>query len=68
MNSQQLVSITLPAELCAQLEARYLGDRFATLQELVEFILQDLVNDEASDPEAREQEIIERRLQELGYI
>ena len=57
----------LPAELCTAAEKRF-GSKFATIQELLEFLLHELVSDNADQLEQAEQHIIEERLKELGYI
>lgn len=60
--------LKLPPELCQQLEAKYLGAHFATLEDLVTFVLQELVREEALQMDAAEEKIVEQRLRDLGYF
>ena len=57
----------LPEELCAAAEKKFAG-RFRSLEELVVFVLSDLTADDAFQADRAEQQIIEERLRELGYI
>jgi hypothetical protein len=59
--------VSLPAELCTAVEKRF-AQKFGSLEELLTFILRDLLRDEASQLDRAEQRIIEERLRELGYI
>lgn len=58
--------VQLPEDLCAAAEQKF-GARFRTVDELLEFILRDLLQDSAAADE-NEQRIVEERLRELGYI
>jgi len=58
--------VPLPEDLCAAAEQKF-GARFRTIEELLEFILRDLLQDSAAADE-NEQRIVEERLRELGYI
>ena len=60
--------VNLPADLCRQIEAKYVGTHFATLEELVSFLLEELAKDDATQMNADEERIIEQRLRDLGYI
>jgi hypothetical protein len=61
--------ISLPEELCASAEQQY-SARFGGLESLLEFVLQELVrNDaEALDKDKSEQKVLEKRLRDLGYL
>jgi hypothetical protein len=59
--------VRLSAELCAAAEKKFAG-RFKSVEDLLEFVLQDLLRDEASQLDQAEQRVIEERLRELGYI
>ncbi|HLW85834.1 MAG TPA: hypothetical protein VKR60_11520 [Candidatus Sulfotelmatobacter sp.] len=59
--------VHLPAELCETAEKK-LAQKFGSLEELLIFVLRDLVRDEALQLDHAEQRIIEERLRELGYI
>lgn len=60
-------TVTLPAELCAQAEKRF-GEKFSTLEQLLEYVLRDLVRDDAAQADEGEQRMIEQRLRDLGYL
>lgn len=65
MNETRTVS--LPANLCARAEKMF-GDRFGNLEQLLEYILRDMVSDAAEQADEAEQRILEQRLRELGYL
>jgi|1185.fasta_scaffold13324_3 hypothetical protein len=58
--------VRLPADLCDAAEKKF-KQKFATLEELLTYILGDLVRDDAVLAEA-EQRLVEQRLRELGYL
>jgi hypothetical protein len=60
-------NIRLPEDLCAAAEQRY-AKQFASLEELLMFLLRDLARTEVSQLDQREQDIVEQRLRELGYL
>jgi len=57
----------LPADLCAAAEKKF-GAKFAKLEDLLEFLLRDLLRDEAVQADQEEQRLIEERLRDLGYL
>jgi len=59
--------VPLPEDLCAAAEQKF-GGRFGKVEELLIFVLQDLLNDPAARLDEAEQKIVEERLRELGYI
>ncbi|MGA9643797.1 MAG: hypothetical protein WBQ72_20535 [Terriglobales bacterium] len=59
--------ISLPEELCAAAERRFLP-RFENLETLLEFVLRELIQDDADSLDQVEQAILEQRLRDLGYI
>jgi len=59
--------VKLPEDLCQKIEQLYMH-RFATLEEFLTFVLEDLVQDHMSQADQAEQQIIEERLKDLGYI
>ncbi len=59
--------VRLPAELCAAAETKFAA-KFPSLEALLEFLLRDLLRDEALRMDEAEQRLIEERLRELGYI
>lgn len=60
-------NVALPAELCAQAEERFRG-QFGSVEQLLEFLLRDLLKDDAGRADEAEQRMIEQRLQDLGYL
>ncbi len=58
--------IRLPEDLCAAAEKKFAG-RFASLDELVAFLLRELVSDTLELDQA-EQAAVEQRLRDLGYL
>jgi len=59
--------VSLPEELCISAEQRY-GAQFATVESLLEFVLRELVCDDAEKLDQKEKAILEQRLRDLGYI
>jgi len=63
----EMREVRLPADLCAAAEKKF-GDKFGSLEELLSFILQDLLRDDTSQADQAEQQLVEDRLRELGYL
>ena len=59
--------ISLPEELCASAEQQF-GARFGNLESLLEFVLRELVRDDAETLDKAEKAVLEQRLRDLGYI
>ena len=59
--------LRLPSQLCESAEQKY-ANRFATLEQLITYVLEQLVFDDATKMDQDEQRIIEERLKDLGYI
>ena len=59
--------VSLPAELCTQAEKKF-GRRFGSLEQLLEYVLRELVRDDAAQADEKEQRMIEQRLRDLGYL
>jgi hypothetical protein len=59
--------VSLPEELCAAAEQRF-GAQFQSVEPLLEFVLQELLRDDAEKLDQKEKEILEQRLRDLGYI
>jgi hypothetical protein len=59
--------ITLPEELCAAAEQRF-GGRFGGVESFLEFVLRELVNNDAVALDKSEQAVLEKRLRDLGYL
>ena len=59
--------ISLPEELCAAAEQRY-GKQFQTIESLLEFVLHEILRDDAEKLDQKEKAILEQRLRDLGYL
>ena len=59
--------LRLPEDLCSAAEQKF-GQRFGSVEELLVFVLEDLLQEQASRLDQAEQRIVEERLRELGYI
>ncbi|HUK25562.1 MAG TPA: hypothetical protein VLV49_13355 [Terriglobales bacterium] len=59
--------LRLPEELCRAAQERY-GARYGGLEPFLEFVLRQLLRDDAARMDEAEQKIIEERLKDLGYI
>ena len=63
----EMRELRLPADLCAAAEKKFAGT-FGGVEELLAFILRDLIRDEAAALDQAEQRLVEERLRELGYL
>jgi hypothetical protein len=63
----ELRSLQLPSSLCERAEQKF-GARFGSLEELLTFVLQELLRDDAGKMDEAEQRLLEERLKDLGYI
>lgn len=54
-------------ELCAAVEKKFAG-KFASVEELLVFVLRDLLRDDAVQLDRNEQKLVEQRLRDLGYL
>jgi hypothetical protein len=59
--------LRLPEELCAAAEAKF-GAQFSSLEDLLTFLLRELLADDATKFDEAEKHLVEERLRELGYI
>jgi len=59
--------IRLPTDLCAAAEERF-GGTFPGVEELVTFLLQELIRGDTLKLDRADQAIVEDRLRDLGYI
>jgi Arc/MetJ-type ribon-helix-helix transcriptional regulator len=67
------ITVALPASLKRDLEGRIEHTEFESLEEYVRFVLQTIVDEDGdrhtdSEREAHEQEQLEDRLKDLGYM
>lgn len=63
----ELRIVQLPADLCAAAEKNF-SHLFGNVEELLTFVLRDLVRDDASKADQAEERLIEDRLKDLGYL
>jgi hypothetical protein len=59
--------ISLPEELCASAEQQF-GGHFGGLEPFLEFVLRELVRNDAEGLDKAEQAVLEKRLRDLGYL
>jgi hypothetical protein len=65
--SEETREVRLDSELCRTAEERF-RSRFASVEELLTFVLRELLRDDAAQMDRDEQRMIEERLKDLGYI
>jgi hypothetical protein len=65
--SSEVRDLRLPADLCHDAEQRF-ASRFGSLEELLVFVLRELLRDQATKMDQAEQRVIEQRLKDLGYM
>jgi len=65
--TQATRDLRLPADLCQAAEERFAA-QYGSLENFLEFILRELLRDDAARMDEAEQKIIEERLKDLGYI
>ncbi len=59
--------IRLPADLCAAAEEKF-GNTFGCVDELVIFLLQELIRRDSAHLDQADLALVEERLRALGYI
>lgn len=63
----EMRQVQLPVDLCRKVEKQF-GHAFGSLEELVEFVLRDLVQSDAAQADQQELALVEQRLRDLGYL
>ena len=63
----ELRDIQLPADLCAAAEKKF-GGKFRDLDELLAFVLRQLISGDTVELDSAEQAVVEQRLKDLGYL
>jgi hypothetical protein len=63
----EMREIRLSADLCSAAEQRF-GAKFAKIEDLLEFLLRELLRDESVQADQEEQRMLEQRLRDLGYL
>lgn len=59
-------TVSLPEDLCAEAE-KWMAGQFDSLEALLSFVLQEIVKDDGK-LDLADQQIVEQRLKDLGYI
>jgi hypothetical protein len=59
--------LRLPADLCEAAERRF-GTHFSNIEELLAFVLKELVREDSRKLDQSDQQMIEDRLRDLGYL
>ena len=65
--TSSLRTLNLPEELCAAAERLY-GPRFASLEQMLIFLLEEITRTDAARLDQEEERIVQERLKELGYL
>lgn len=60
-------TIQLPERLCATAE-KWMSGRFDTLEAMLGFLLSEIIKDDEGQFDQAEQEMLEQRLKDLGYM
>lgn len=67
MRWDDMRELRLPSNLCERVEQRF-GGRFENVEEFLTRVLVELLRDDAAQMDQAEQRLIEKRLQDLGYL
>lgn len=60
-------TVQLPDELCAAAE-KWMTGRFDNLEALFSFLLQEITDNEGTKLDRSEEDMVEQRLRDLGYL
>jgi hypothetical protein len=63
----EFCEMRVPADLCSAAEKKF-GGAVRSVDELVIFVLQELISRDTSDMDRADQAVVEERLRDLGYI
>ncbi len=64
---EEMRTIRLPVNVCEEAEKHW-GSRFGRIEDLLIFVLKELNRDEAEQLDQAEEQAIEQRLRDLGYL
>jgi len=59
--------VRLPEDLCVEAE-KWLTGRFENLETMVCFLVREMIREDANKLDQAEEQLIQQRLRELGYI
>jgi hypothetical protein len=65
--TDQWREVRLPSKLCAAAEQMFAA-RFGNVEELLSFVLRELLQSDVGQLDQAEQDLIEKRLKGLGYL
>jgi len=71
MNEKEKKAVFLPAELYGKVEERVKATDFGSVDEYVEFVLEEVVKEEEEEEKAfseEEKKEVKKRLKDLGYL
>jgi len=60
-------NVRLPEDLCSQADL-WLTGRFDNIETLIDFLLREVMKDDSAKLDQAEEELVQQRLRELGYI
>ncbi len=60
-------TVPLPSALCEAAEQRF-GSHFPHVEQLLEFLLQEMLREDSVRMDEADQRMIQQRLKDLGYI
>jgi hypothetical protein len=63
----QYRTVRLPEDLCTEAE-KWLAERFDNLEALLGFLLQEIVKEDGSKLDRAEEQMVQDRLRDLGYL
>jgi hypothetical protein len=59
--------VELPVDLCQSVEERFAA-QFGSLEQFLQFVLEEILRDDATPIDLREQRMVDDRLRDLGYL
>ncbi len=65
--TEDVREVKLAAALCRAAEQKF-GARFGGLEPFLNFLLQELLREDATEMDQNDRRVIEQRLKDLGYI
>jgi hypothetical protein len=61
-------TVLLSEDLCRRLEERFASPERPDAEALLAFVVEELLKDESRELDEREEELVRKRLEELGYL
>lgn len=63
----QYRTVQLPEDLCAKAET-WMSGRFTTIEAFIEYLMNEVMRDDADKLDEQEEQMVQQRLRDLGYI